>query len=149
METPAHAPDQPPARGPIARPIGVTVLAILAAIGGVLLILSGLTLAGISGAIADTGLGGMATVVGFVVILVGVLYLVLTYGLWTLKPWAWTLGVGLQGASILLTIIQLIGQMLAPSASSPIVGAVVALAIPTAILFYLFRPHVKAAFGRA
>ena len=146
-QTPGERPVEPPVDRPVdrptARPTGITILAILAAIGGVFSILGGLTLIGLGGALATGGLGGMAALVGFLVLILGVLYLVLAYGFWTLKPWAWLLGVGLQGASIVLTIIQLIGG------TTNIVSAVISIAISAAILYYLYQPHVKAAFGRA
>jgi hypothetical protein len=68
---------------------------------------------------------------------------VLGYGFWTLKPWAWTLGVGLQGAGIALNILQFVND------STQLVSAIISIAISVAILWYLFQPHVKAAFGRS
>ena len=126
------------------RPTGVTVLAILAFIGGIFGILGGLTLAGLGGFVAASGAagGGFAAVLGVLLLLYGVLAFILGYGFWTLKPWAWTLGVGLQGASIALNILQFIND------ADQLVSAIISIAITAAILWYLFQPHVKAAFGR-
>ena len=142
-QTPSERPVERPVDRPTDRPTGITILAVLAAIGGVFSILGGIALVGLGGALATGGLGGMAALVGFLVLILGVLYLVLAYGFWTLQPWAWLLGVGLQAASIVLTLIQLIGG------TSNIVSAVISIAISAAILYYLYQPHVKAAFGRA
>ncbi len=119
------------------RPLGITILAILAAVGGVFLLLAGL------GAMAFAGLGGLFAILGIVAILVGVVYLAFAYGAWTLKPWGWTLGVGASIASIVLTILQL------TQGTQEIVGAIISIAISAAILYYLYQPDVKAAFGRS
>jgi hypothetical protein len=135
---PAASTAPPPATsdaGPVtattARPTGVTILAVLAAIGGLLLLLGSLAL------LATLPLFGIITLV------LAVLYLGLAWGLWTLQPWAWMLGVGLSIISIVLTILQLLqGQQ-------NIVGALISVAISGVILYYLYTPGVKAAFGRA
>ena len=127
------------------RPTGVTIIAVLSAIGGVLGILGGLALVGFSGFIAASGVagGGLATIVGLLLIVYGVLALVLAYGFWTLKPWAWTLGVGLQAAGIVINILQFVNN------SANAGSTVVSIVISAAIIWYLYRPNVKAAFGRA
>jgi uncharacterized membrane protein (DUF2068 family) len=126
------------------RPTGVTVMAILAFIGGIFGILGGLALVGFGGIIAASGVagGGLASVLGVLLLVYGVLALVLGYGFWTLQPWAWTLGVGLQGAGIVINVLQFIND------STQLVSAIVSIAISAVILWYLFQPHVKAAFGR-
>jgi hypothetical protein len=127
------------------RPTGVTILAILAFIGGIFGLLGGLALVGFSGLVAASGVagGGFATILGVLLLVYGALALVLGYGFWTLKPWAWTLGVGLQGAGIVLNGLQFIND------STRLVSAIISIAISVAILWYLYQPHVKAAFGRA
>ena len=126
------------------RPTGVTVLAILAAIGGVFGILGGLALVGFGGVAAAGAVagGGLATIVGLLLLAYGVLAIVLAYGFWKLNPWAWTLGVGLQAAGIVINILQFVND------SRQLVSAIVSIAISALILWYLFQPHVKAAFGR-
>jgi len=125
------------------RPTGVTVLAVLAALGGLFAILAGLALVGLGGLAGGAAGGGFAALLGVLFLIYGVLALVLAYGFWTLKPWAWTLGVGLQGAGIVINILQFMNN------TSQIVSLVINLAIAGVILWYLFQPHVKAAFGRA
>ena len=126
------------------RPTGITVLAILSFIGGVLAIFAGLALVGLSGAIASAagGGGGLATILGLLLLVFGVLELILGYGFWTLKPWAWSMGVALQAAGIVLDVIQFINN------GSQLVSVIISIAISAAIIWYLFQPHVKAAFGR-
>ena len=129
---------------PRSRPTGITILAVVAVIGGILSILVGQDLTGIGTASAgDTGLGGLASITGFLLLINGVLFFVLAYGLWGLRPWAWMLGVGLMVAGFVLNILQYLID------NDLLVSMLVTALIPAAILYYLFRPHVKAAFGRA
>lgn len=118
------------------RPLGVTILAVLAGIGGALGLLGSLGLIGLG------GLGGLFVILGLVSLVLSIAYLLFAYGAWTLQPWAWTLGVGLAAASIVLTLLQLMQGM------TNVVGALISIAISGVILYYLFTPEVKAAFGR-
>jgi uncharacterized membrane protein (DUF2068 family) len=124
------------------RPTGVTIIAVLSAIGGVLGLLASLALLGLGAAGAAGGLGGLAFVAGIIVLAYSVLSLVLAYGFWFLKPWAWPLGVGVQAVGILQAVLQFMNN------TSQFVSLVISLAIAGLILWYLFQPHVKAAFGR-
>jgi hypothetical protein len=119
------------------RPLGITILAILAAIGGVLGLLGGL------GMMALFGAGGLFMILGLVTLVVSVLYLAFAYGAWTLQPWGWTLGVALAVISIVITLLQLTQGM------TNFVSALISIAISGVILYYLFQPDVKAAFGRS
>jgi hypothetical protein len=128
---------------PRSRPTGITILAVVALISGILSILVSFDLTGIAASAGGIGLGGLATVTGFLMLISGVLFLVLAYGLWGMRPWAWTLGVGLMAASFVLNILQYINN------NDLLVAMIVSALIPAAILYYLFQPQVKAAFGRA
>ena len=122
--------DQPQAghpASPASRPIGITILAVLAAIGGLL------SLVGSIGLLAAGFMSGIALILVLLTLAFGVLYLALAYGLWTLQPWAWTLGVGLMVASIALTVLNLTQGLQYP------IGAVISAAISAAVLFYLTR----------
>jgi hypothetical protein len=126
------------------RPTGITILAVLAAIGGVLAILGGLALLTVGAVVsASYALGGAVAIIGLIVLVIGVLDLVVAYGFWGLKPWAWGLGVGLQVAGIILNIVEYINN------SANLSGTIISIIIAAAILYYLYQPSVKAAFGRA
>lgn len=120
------------------RPIGVTILAVLAAIAGVL---------GLLGSLAFFGLlasaSGLFMMIGLLTLVMSVLYLVLAYGLWTLQPWAWMLGIGLSAVSIVLTLLGLV------QGTQEMIGAIISIVISAAIIYYLLTPQVKAAFGRS
>jgi hypothetical protein len=126
------------------RPTGITILAVLAAIAGVLYILGGLALLTVGAVVSATyALGGLAAIIGLIILVVGVLYIGLAYGFWGLKPWAWSLGVGLQVAGIILNIVQYVNN------NANLVGTIIGIAIAAAIVYYLYQPSVKAAFGRS
>ena len=130
---------------PRARPTGVTILAVLAAIGGVLGLLAGVTLLGLGGLAGATGSGllaGYGSIFGIIAILQGALALAFAYGAWTLKPWAWTLGIVAFGLSLALSVLNIVG-------GSDITSQIISIVIGAAILYYLFTPAVKQAFGRA
>jgi hypothetical protein len=126
------------------RPTGITILAALAAIGGVLDLLGGLLLFGLGGVVATAagaGIGALAVVSGLALIVVGVLYLGLSYGFWMLKPWAWIVGAALAIVSIVVSVVGFIG-------GGSITSLIISIIIPAIILYYLTRPEIQAIFGR-
>lgn len=128
-----------------ARPTGVTILAVLAAIGGVLGLLAGIALLGFTGAAAAGGSGLLASygaIFGILAIAQGALALAFAYGAWTLQPWGWMLGVVAFGLSLALSVLNVVG-------GGNIGSQAVSIVIGIAILYYLFTPAVKQAFGRA
>jgi hypothetical protein len=128
------------------RPTGITILAVLSAIGGVFGLLGGVLVV-MGGGILGTASGGAS--VGTVVVLLGVVTLVLgivglalAYGFWTLKPWAWPLGVALELINIGVAIAQVI------TGASSIPSVAISVVVAGVILYYLNQPGVKRAFGR-
>jgi len=119
-----------------ARPTGITILAVLAGIGGVLTALAGIALF-VLGAVAFGGLGAL---LGLAFLAVAALYIAFCVGALQMKPWAWPLGVVGAAASIILSVLQLIGGD---------VSQIISILIGAGILYYLMRPEIKAAFGRA
>lgn len=119
---------------------------------GILGILAGLAIIAAGGIVASTGAavgttaaasaGGFLLVLGFVTLILAVLDIVFGIGAWLLKPWAWTLGVGLEVVSIIVDILFITQGA---SIGSEVVGIIIALIV----LYYLTRPNVRQAFGRA
>lgn len=123
------------------RPTGVTILAILAFIGGVLSILAGLALVGIGGVFAAAG-GGLAILFGIYALVWGALALWIGWGFWQLRPSAWRWGVILMVVGVVIAILQiLLGY-------SDLVGGIISIAIDLAVIYYLTTPAVRAAFGQ-
>ncbi len=139
--TPTAAPTPTPSSAPAgastaARPTGITILAILAGVGGVLMAIAGIGLF-VLGAVAFGGLGAL---LGIAFIAVAALYIAFCVGALQMKPWAWPLGVVGAVASIILSVLQLLG--------GDIVSQIIGIAIAGAILYYLNQPGIKAAFGQ-
>jgi hypothetical protein len=146
MSGPVTTPPPPGPAPATARPMGITILAVLSAIGGVLTILGGIALIGLGGvAGASSGsaaLFGMGAIFGLLLLVSGIASLAFAYGAWTLQPWAWTLGVALQIISLALSVLTIVG-------GGDISGQIISIAIAAIILYYLMQPTIKAAFGRA
>jgi hypothetical protein len=156
------------------RPIGVTIIAILTIISGILLLLSGVALAALGAFISvnpiDTTtttttsssnigaqfIGIISAAVGGVLLVIGIGYLVMSYGLLKGKGWAWTITIILIIIGVVIQIVSTsIGSVFtaslhnASNATSGIVGSIIGIAINIVILYYLYRPHVRAYFGKA
>ena len=112
--------------------MGVTILAVLALIVGVL------------GLLGAFGILGAFPLYGIISLVVSVAYLAFGYGAWSLQPWAWMVGVGIAAVGILLQILYL---FLIPGYS--IISVIIGAIIPAVILYYLMTPEVKKAFGQA
>ena len=126
------------------RPTGVTIIAILAAIGGIFGLLAGIALLTAGTVVgAATGLGDLVFVAGIIVLAYSVLSLILAYGFWYLKSWAWPLGIGVQVLGIVQAVLQFANN------NSNIASLVIGLGFAALIVWYLYQPQVKAAFGRA
>jgi hypothetical protein len=123
------------------RPTGVTILAILAFIGGILSILGGLALVGLGGVFAAAG-GGLAILFGIYALVWGALALWIGWGFWQLRPSAWRWGIILMVLGIVITIVQLL------LGYADLVGAIISIAIDLAVIYYLTTPAVRAAFGQ-
>jgi hypothetical protein len=126
--------------------MGITVLAVLSAIGGVLGLLGGVALIGLGGlAAASTGTAayfGLGAIWGVLLLATAIASLAFAYGAWTLKPWAWPLGVALAIISLALSALTIIS-------GGDISGQVISVVIQAIILYYLFQPSIKSLFGRA
>lgn len=120
------------------RPTGITILAVLAAIGGVVGLFGAFTVL-----FAGTVLfGGAGTLLGIAALAYAGLLLTFGYGAWTLKPWAWPLGVAGAAAGIVLAVLYVIG-------GSDFISQIVSIAVDGAILYYLNQPAIKTVFGRS
>src|SRR5689334_3245192 len=99
------------------RPLGVTIIAVLAAISGIGFIAIGAVL--------------LIVGIGFALVAISIAYFVMAYGLWMGRTWAWTATLILSGIGIVLGI-----------ASIPVgnVAAVFHVIINGVIIYYLYRP---------
>ena len=139
------------------RPTGVIVLAVVAVIAGVADILAGLGDIGIAGGfLSDHGFGDtldvIMTGVGLVLVAVGVLGLATGYGLWGGRNWAWLITRLWASLCVIAGVVggglALLGDTLTSQIAGAIIGSTGTTVVAAIVLWYLYRPHVKAAFGR-
>ena len=124
------------------RPAGIAVLAVVAALLGVLALLAeGAWWNASEGLAWLPRIHGGEKLIALVLLAAGLSELVFAYGAWALRPWAWTLGVVLEIVVIGLALLQL-GRL------EP-VRHIVTIVIAGVVLWYLATPRVRAAFGRS
>lgn len=125
------------------RPTGITILAILSGISGLLGICGALPVFGISllGGVVAPPVAVVGGIVGILLIIGPILQLAFAYGAWFLRPWAWMLGIIGTGISVLSTIIAIVG-----SAGAALPSAITNGLLPIIIFIYLLTPDVRRAF---
>jgi hypothetical protein len=126
------------------RPTGITILAILELIGGIFGLLGGILLIGVggSGILSSLGYGiasGLIAALGGGVVVFSLFALLMGWGMWTGKGWAWII-------AVILYILGALANL--ASLAIGVYTSIVGLVIAALILWYLWRPHVKAFFGR-
>jgi hypothetical protein len=126
-----------------ARPVGITIMAAFAAVGGVMSLILGIGLMGL-GSIAGAvgGSGSTPFILGVVFIALGALYLAFAGGAWMLRPWAWRLGMAAAVVGIVAAIVNFL------MGDQSIISLVINLAINGGILYYLNTPDIRNAFNR-
>jgi hypothetical protein len=152
------------------RPTGVTILGVLFVIAGAFTLLGGIaTLVAIpfvanvnpnvignelqlngqpllipseQTALAQ-GSGSILTALGAVLIPLGIASLVVAYGLFKGKGWAWLVAVVLSTIGVVVNVISLVTVNM-----GAIAGAFVGIAINAIVLYYLSRRNVRQYFGK-
>ncbi|MGY5873884.1 MAG: hypothetical protein RTV72_16675 [Candidatus Thorarchaeota archaeon] len=109
------------------RPLGVTILAILQILGGLMMLVLGAlaTLAGL--------LFILFAIVGVAMAILGLLGLVVGFGLWGLKSWAWTWAMIVNILTIIFGLFNLASNF-------------VSIIISLIIVIYLNQPDIKRRF---
>lgn len=89
------------------------------------------------------GSGSILTVLGALLIPLGIASLVVAYGLFKGKRWAWYVAIVLSIIGLVVNVISLV-----TSNMGAIAGALVGIAINGIVLYYLSRRNVKEYFGK-
>ena len=121
------------------RPIGVTIIAVLDGLLGLLMLLAGGAFLGFESLMGLYGgmLGQYHRLfvgVGIVYVLVGLVTIFLAWGIWKGSGWAWS-------AALVLALISAILHILSFN--------LLLLAINVIVIVYLFQPNVRLYFGRS
>ena len=121
------------------RPLGITIIAILLFISAIIEIIGG-----ISSVIGNTPTGTMSDVLlGWFPLAMGVIELVLAWGLWTLKPWAYWGTLVVEIVNILIHFFGFLGLPRTHSALAVISGGIVSIII---VIYLLVDRNVRRAF---
>src|SRR5438094_10011301 len=121
-----------PAAPTRSRPIGVTILAVLTILGGVLLLLFGIVVIAFSSLLVGVGLplgfGLTGSILGGLVLIFGIVWIAVGSGLLHLRSWAWWL-------AIMVMVLSVVGSITVP----------VAAILPGLIVVYLIlvRRHFR------
>jgi len=128
----------------MSRPLGITIVSIVLTIAGVIQILVGFEIQGITNLWLEKA-ASVAGYTGWSAIVTGVLTLIVAAGLFTLAGWAWLVAV----AVMVIRIVSDLYVGLTHGFSSAVGYVSVAEIVVSAIvLIYLTRRHVRTAFGR-
>ena len=121
------------------RPLGITIIAILLFISAVIEIIGG-----ISSVIGSTPTGTLSAVLlGWFPLILGVIELLLAWGLWTLKPWAYWGTLVVEIVIILIHFFGFLGLPRTHSALAVISGGIVSIII---VIYLLVDRNVRRAF---
>ena len=117
------------------RPLGITIIAIVAAAGGLLSLFGG------ASRLAGMGTGPIE--LAYIVIIFGILGLALGAGFFTRARWAWMAGIIIYIISIGLGIAEILygGQV-------GLIGGIIRTIAGIIIPIYLIRPKPKRFFGK-
>ena len=132
------------------RPVGVSIIGVLAILNGVARLLGPLAIFGVGftaifgGEAALAAVGGLAIVFALIGSITGVALIATGVALFRLRPWAWTM-------TLVLAVISLVAgaaEVVASFSGGFNWGAAASAAIPAVILLYHYRPEVQDAFGK-
>jgi hypothetical protein len=138
------------------RPTGVTILAVLGFLLAAVSLLAACAMflmgaAGLAGLAGGRGIGGplaaLGAFAGVACLIFAALYVISSVGLLKLRGWGRLLTIVLVALSIVFGITGLFRAM-APMHAGMIIWELIILAVEVWIIAYLFKPHVKAAFGQ-
>jgi hypothetical protein len=121
------------------RPLGITIISILMFISAVIEIIGGLT-----SVIGNTPTGTASDVLlGWFPLVLGVVTLILAWGLWTLKPWAYWGTLVVEILNILIHFFGFLGLPKTHSALAVVSGGIISIII---VIYLLVDRHVRRAF---
>ena len=125
--------------------MGVTILAVLEALGGLVWLLAGagMMMVGALMPLFGVGLpmffGAIAGLMSVVFVIFGIIGFVLAYGLFSGKGWAWLWSLVFAVIGVILALFE---------AMSSLASGVLPIIIYLVIIYYITRHHVKIFFGK-
>jgi hypothetical protein len=128
------------------RPTGITIIAILMILGGLILLFTGITplflgpLISIDSDSSTSGLGFLITIGGLVLVVLGIASLVVSWGLLKGKGWARTI-------TLIISIIAIIFAIISLASSQDLIH-IISVIIYGIIIYYMFTDKVNLFFGQ-
>jgi hypothetical protein len=129
------------------RPTGITIIAILMIIGGLILLFTGIAplflgpLISLDSDGSSNALGFLITIGGLVLVALGIASLIVSWGLLKGKGWARTITLIISIIAIIFGIISLV--------SSQDLIHIIEIIVYGIIIYYMFTDKVKLFFGKA
>ena len=124
-------------------PSGVRILAVVEFASGILALYGGLTISRDTGALALAGYTGgeaLLSELGVLSVVLGIVSLVIGFGLWIGKRWAWLFGIVFGAVGIA------VGIVVATESSVFIASAIIDIVIGLIVINYLLRGNVREFF---
>ena len=118
------------------RPLGISIIAILLFIQAIFEIVGGIF--SFLGRLITNPLAGL--LVGWIPLAIGVLLLILAWGLWTLKPWAYWVTLVLEIVNI---VLHFLGYQQTHSLFAIISGGIISIIV---VIYLLVDRNVRTAF---
>ena len=118
------------------RPLGISIIAILLFIQAIFEIVGGIF--SFLGRLITNPLAGL--LVGWIPLAIGVLLLILAWGLWTLKPWAYWVTLVLEIVNI---VLHFLGYQQTHSLFAIISGGIISIIV---VIYLLVDRNVRRAF---
>jgi hypothetical protein len=119
-------------------PIGVAILGFFALVNGIAAVIIGLQLMGVV-AFGPVSSGTGVFFWGLLAFILGLLYIAVAYGAWTVRIWAWTFG-------MLIAILGIFNAVMIVFATGDLSKGIAAALLPGIVLWYLNSSGVKEAF---
>ena len=126
------------------RPKGITVLSLLALIGGILYFTAGFVLmfGGSLGTAAGLSEGWTIMALGSVMFALGLVSFVLGFGFWTMRRWAAPAAVAVYGAGTVMNVLSVVFANASP------LSVVLPVAVAAAVIWYVQQPDTRAVLDR-
>ena len=128
------------------RPAGVTLLAVLEALLGIVLFLGFIALTVVSFGLPELFphmrliIPVRLFVVAVILLVLALVEFLLAFGLWTGMSWAWVASLGFALLGIIFAIFSLFLR--------PGIGEIISLVVNLLIVYYLIQPRIHSYFGK-
>jgi hypothetical protein len=127
------------------RPLLITIIAILYLLEAIIYILAGVAVVFVG---VSIDLGEIGGILGGSILVVGIITLLIAIGFFMGWKIIWYVAVILKIITVILEIVGLVGSAyLLLSDFAALLAVLIPLAIDILLLYYMFRPNVKAFFG--